>query len=73
MDKPDDDTYKALARLSQDADWKLVAQWLLKCREACVQRSLSPDEVTCRQAQGQLQAIDRIFKETRAAESLARR
>ena len=73
MTKPDDDTTKALARLSQDADWKQVVKWLKECREACVQHSLSPDEVTCRQAQGQLQAIDRIFKETRAAESLARR
>ena len=73
MVKPDEDTYKALARLSQSADWELVERWLQKCREDAIQSSFSTDGVVCRQAQGRVQAIDRIFKETRAAESVSRR
>jgi len=73
MVKPDADTYKALARISQSADWKQVEAWLLKCREDAMQSSFSTDEVLCRQAQGRAQAIDRILKETRVAESVDHR
>lgn len=73
MVKPDEDTYKALARLSRSADWTQIEGWLLKCREAAIEASFSTDAVVCRHAQGRVQAIDRILKDTRAAESVVRR
>lgn len=73
MVKPDNDTYTALAQFSQTAQWTLFEKWLQECREAAIAKSLSTDDVICRQAQGQMQAIDRILKETRAAESVTRR
>ena len=73
MVKPEADTYTALARISQSADWKQVENWLLKCREDAIQSSFSTDGVVCRQAQGRVQAIDRLLKDTRAAESVIRR
>lgn len=73
MVKPDDDTYKALARVSQSADWKLIEVWLQKCREYALGASFSADEVACRQAQGRYQALDQLLKETNVAESVSRR
>lgn len=71
--KPDDDTAIALARFSRSAEWPLIETWLLKGREACVQGSLSPDDVKSRQSQGALMAIDELLRITRAAESSVRR
>lgn len=73
MVKPDDDTTTALAQLSRTAQWGQIEAWLVKCREACVQESLSAEPTRSRQAQGKLLAIDEIIKATRSAESVPRR
>lgn len=72
--KPDEEVTAALARIGRTAEWERVQPWLEKWREACVKLSLTADPVQCRQAQGQLMAIDEFVKVTRAAvESATRR
>lgn len=71
--KPKPDVTTALARIAMGAEWKVIEGWLLECREAMVQTSLSDDGVKCRKAQGALLAIDELLRNTRSAVELSTR
>jgi hypothetical protein len=71
--KPNEDTTTAIARLTRTAEWEKVEEWLVGWREECVKASLTTDNVKSRQAQGALQAIDELLRNTRAAEELSSR
>lgn len=71
--KPDDDTTKVLARLGRSTDWKVLEDWLGKCRESCVVNSFCESEVRSRQAQGAVLAIDELIRHTTAAVELSTR
>lgn len=73
FNKPDDETTTAIARLTRTAEWGKFEAMLVGWREASVIASLTPDDVRSRQAQGALQAIDELLRNTRAAEEFASR
>lgn len=71
--KPTEEATAALARMGRGAEWEAIEAWLSKWREACVQTSLTADDIKSRQAQGALMAIDEFVRQTRAAVELSTR